>query len=308
MSEKRYSKTFMLAFKDKYTEPPAGFHPVYIKQKRVQCGSKNVNVQRRENAGTKTSGGGGGKWDNLEKIRAFTSSENSFIQRTRNRSSSEILIGEIRSLLNKVTDKTFNAIVSKLDQLDYSKFNDDMIKQTVKIYISKAIADKDYGMLYAEIGNTLITTFKTFKTEFEKNSLEMLDDLFTTTSINEIQKSKCLGFMRVLPFLIGKDIIDPTVAKEKIIDKICTSINEKKHLNESYAQVASTGGCGIYIELLCKFCDQFYKCNKSNKSNLSNTQIDIDHIIELLQELKTLKSIPSRVRFMIEDTLDELKK
>lgn len=298
MDKKRYSISFLMAFKDKYVEPPVGFHPVYIKQKRVTCRAKQ---QRSVTEASISGNRGKGKWDNLEKIRAFTSSENSFIQRTRNRSTSEILVGEIRSLLNKVTDKTFESIIAKLNTIHFDEFTDDMINQTVKIYISKAIADRDYGILYADIGNIFHSKFKTFKQLLNNESIDMLNGLFDTTSINDIQKSKCIGFMRVLPFFIKKNILDPKIAQNKIINVICSNIDERKHLKESYAQITSTGGCGLYIELLCKFCEQLGKCDLSEA-------IDIRAIVTLLTELKGIKSIPARVRFMIEDTLDELKK
>ena len=291
MDKKRYSNTFILGFKNKYTESPVGFHPVYIKQKRVQCTSKSGNSVNTGAASPATKGKGKGKWDDLEKIRAFTNSENSFIQSTRNRSESEVLLGEIRSLLNKITDKTFRSIIDQLGNIDYSVLGDDMISQVVKIFLSKAIVDKEYGKLYSDIGKLFNDKFKLFENLLTGECIGVFKKLFDEPS--DIQKSKCLGLMRIVPHFNDKNIVEYTSIEEKVLLRICETIDERKNVDGSYAQIAVRGGCGVYIELLCKFCE-----------HSKNTNTPVKKYIDVLENLKTVKTIPARVRFMIEDTLD----
>lgn len=131
-----YTKTFIISFKTNNIESPVGFHPVYIKDKRIGIGI-GIGIAHSQSSSSQDRT----KWNELEKIRAFTSNENSFIQHARNRTNSEVLIGEIRSFLNKVTDKTYDAIIQKLLILDPKNFDKEMIQQIVKIYISKSIGD-----------------------------------------------------------------------------------------------------------------------------------------------------------------------
>jgi len=297
MDKKRYSNTFILSFKNKHADPPVGFHPVYIKQKRVQC-TKNGNGSGSTNTNTNTNivkPHPKGKWDNLEQIRAFANSDNSFIQRTRNRSTSEVLLGEVRSLLNKITDKTFNTIIEKLAEIDYEQFDDDMINQSINVYLLKAISDKDYIELYAQIGCLFNKNFKSFKEILTREAVNMFNKLFETNS--EIQKAKCLGFMRILPHFQKEQIILHDIVQHDVLDVICKTIQERKNNNDSYAHIAAAGGCGMYIELLCKYCE-----------HIENTSIDYSKYIDILNELKGIKTVPSRMRFMIEDTLIIFKK
>lgn len=285
MSKKRYSHTFLLSFRNKHTETPVGFHPVYIKQKRVQCNTNlntNTPISSSKTTPTPTPLKQKEKWDNLEKVRAFTNSENSFIKRTRNRTESEILIGNIRSLLNKVTDKTFKTIMEQLAQIQYDKFDESMNQQIVRIFISKSLADRDFGELYAQIGHV----FSGCVEKFNKLLTSECVEVFQRLSDSDIATSKCMGLMRVMPYFIKENIIDEDNINTQIIQQCLQNTQSE-----------------LYIELLCKFCEKIPNIN----SKCFNS-IDIQCITNTLNDLKSNKTIPARVRFMIEDTVDGLKK
>lgn len=279
-----YTKDFLLALRKQYTEPPLQrFHPVYIGQKRVNIGGNNDS-----------------KWGDLEKIRAFSSSENSFIQRTRNRSKSEIQIGEIRNLLNKLTNKTFKSIQIQLQKFDYSEFDDKMQKQVVKVYLLKFITDAS-GVCteqHKQIGNIFAKKLKNFGDEIECLCQDIFDAV-NEIEITDVQKCKCIGLMRILPHIIDS-IVTKQFIETSILKPILAAIDERKNIETSYANVATTPSCALHIELLCKFCEQFV-C--SNIKEYTNTNV----FIELLEELCSLKTVPPRARFMAEDTLEILR-
>lgn len=294
-NDRIYTKDFLLSFRTKYAEPPLlRFHPVYIKQKRVPHSS---TVDTKDATASSTTS----KWSNLEAIRTFSSSDNSFIQRTRNRSASEVLIGEIRSLLNKLSDKTFESIKQQLQNIDYSKFDKNMETQVIKVFIAKFIADISgrHTKQYTQIGIMFATTFPIFKTELQNICNDIFTKIFNNASLGDIQKSKGIGLMRILPY-ITHSLIPIDFVEKNILEPIIQEINKRKNIETSYANITSTGGCGLYIELLCKFCEQ---CPHTN----IKTHLEIQHLIELLTEISNLKTVPARVRFIAEDTLELIK-
>lgn len=277
----RYTKSVILSFQntEQCINPPAGgFHPVYIKHKRVKVSSKGIGCD-----------GNNKKWAEMEKIRKFTSNEDSFITKTKNRSTTELLIGEFRSLLNKLTLKTYKLIIQKISRLNYDEFDDDMVKQTITIFINKASGDKDFGEIYGEIGTIMSKRLEHFSEYLLESSLDIYNKTSSPASspVSSHQKTKCIGLMRMCPYLVKNLLLSQEVVDEYFIEPMNKCIASDIVMNEIEQNT-------LYIELLCNYCEIAVHVHTINIDN---------EILHRLKCLKSMKVLPARVRFMIDDTL-----
>jgi hypothetical protein len=181
-----------------------------------------------------------------------------------------------------------------------------MISAVAQVLLSKAITDKDFGSLYSEIG--VVLSKKIHNTisnvSFEKclgDECDAVYNNFNSDNVTDIQKIKCIGLMKVIPYFLVDELLDDRQVKT-IIDSLLTKIEERKNNFDSYAHITAAGGCGSYIEMVCTLCEYCTKVQKSTGDDKLG-RIDIPHIQAVLREIKGIKTMPARVRFMIEDVL-----
>ena len=196
-----------------------------------------------------------------------------------------MLIGEFRSLLNKLTLKTYKLIIQKISRLNYDEFDDDMVKQTISIFINKAAGDKDFGEIYGEIGIIMSKRLEHFSEYLLESSLDIYNKI--SSPISSHQKTKCIGLMRLCPYLVKSLLLSQQVVDEYFIEPMNKCIASDIIMDNIEQNT-------LYIELLCNYCEIAVRVHT----------IDIDdEILHRIKCLKSMKVLPARVRFMIDDTL-----
>lgn len=285
ISTKQYKFEELYSLRNKSTDAPKGFHPVYIKQKRVPVNNSNAPQAHPQDIKAKIN----------DTVRSFNSNENAFghAHRLKQSSPSRSIVGEIRTLLNKLSITNVDNVCHQIKELNVSDCTDDTIAEIGSIFLNKAITDKDSLIsMYINVAETLVNKWQYISSSITNECVKIFEPI-ASENFNDIQKAKGLGLMKITPLLIAHNIVNTTIINDRIINLILTKIDERKNNFNSYATVALCGGCGTFIEMLCKFYQASHTLICSN--------IDNDMIKSKLIDITTMKAVPSRLKFMIQD-------
>lgn len=295
---KRYDIDFILSLKDKFTEPPVGFHPVYIKQKRISVNHSNTDAPVKKNSINNIQNSNNEKHTPANK-KSQDSKENtrvSFLNKNKNNNPNDIILGDIRCLLNKLTDNNFQQIISQIKELDFQKLDDTHLQDIAKIFLQKLISEKEHNTTIIDnLSQTFLEKINNFQ-DLTTNECIKLFDPIIKESFNDLQKCKCIGLFAILNILILNNCVNNTIIQNNIVNKLIDIINDRKNNFNSYATVALNGGCGIFIELLCKL----YNNNINNNEYINSQNKSIHNV---LNDVVVLPALPARLKFMIQDTI-----
>ena len=309
-----YGKEYLLSFRRRFNKPPKDLRPIIIRNntrnnnnnRRHQQNHRYRDNKYNNSKHSHSNSHSNRKWDDLNDIRSFTSSKDSFTRRTQQLSVREKFIGTIRGLLNKITTKTFDNIKETINSIIIPSEESEQttIEQDIaKIFAQKVSHDKVYGALYGQMCIVLCEKIKGLKPLISTEVISFITNVIDEkTIIEDIKKTRLLNVLSWLSWGIYYDIIEYDVINEKIITPIVAKIKKLQKLeSESYSSIVSNGGIGLWTEFICTILESYLK-----NESLSNKRIQ--HIIELLTILKDdRKKVKARIRFMIEDLLTLIK-
>ena len=200
-------------------------------------------------------------------------------------STDEIIIKEVRDLLNKITDKTTEKIGLKLEEVIINIENEILLKDAVHVFYDKIISESVFAPLYAQLCKNIASKLPMFRKiilnfcqeTFEKDDMvvpiELTDKILIEEWKNK-EKNKILGNVCFIAELfkikmVTENIIDNCIGK-------LLNTNEKN------------------IEQLCHLLK-----NIGSSLNISK----IDNYFKSLQELISSTTFSNRIKFMIQDII-----
>ncbi len=212
-------------------------------------------------------------------------------------------IGNIRGLLNKITDQTFDKIKTKLEELEFDEDNEQYVKQISDIYIKKITHDSMYTELYAQSGIILCKKFNGIGKEIQQMIGDFFREAVKEYVIEDVTKLKLINLMKWLPYGCEANVINWKITDEIVTERIYAKIKELTSVENSintYVGAITSEGVGVWIEMACAILGV---CAET-KRNIEHYQKLLDLITVLKDDREKLKS---RIRFMIEDLLILLK-
>jgi hypothetical protein len=259
-----------------------------------------------------TGGGGGGASPKV----ALAESETSFSATRRrggDQSESTKLIGEMRVMLNKVTDENMNLILSEakdvccpklqalIDTFETNEEQDALLTQLAKLFVQKAQVDHAFSKWYAQIASELALPY------FGDILYEVCRDVIPEVRYDPEDKRKYLGALLLLVELKRFGMVD-LICLEGLAGRLFLAAERNMGnvvmgtAKEGEAPIDSSAQIEVCIELLCRYLSAFFELEKPEQSVVD----------EYLQQLKAFSinkdQVKARSRFLLTDFFDGMKK
>jgi hypothetical protein len=324
MSTTCYSYTVqqLLTFRPQLSTiaPPAGLLKIVLNGTQAPPSSKKSHgpqPPRRKQGG---NGGGGGRHppqqqnSNWTRPPSLQQSENSFSvarRRKKDQSESDIIVGEVRSLLNKVTTENVNVLKDEIGKSDaklytYAKdLQDDdkeeLLMEISKLFVRKAQFDHEFGGLYASLAHTITQHIDIFGDIL----YEVCRETIPTTRYDVDKKSDYIGALMLLIELRRVDLITSgsvSAPFERLIAAIdrCDPNTIFSVQNEGEQPVNPAEQTELCIELICKVLPIYLATENP------------EWVARHLQKLRDLQQqkdrIKPRSRFMLVDFFKQIEK
>jgi RNA recognition motif-containing protein len=199
------------------------------------------------------------------------------------------VIGDIRDLINKITDKTADKLTSILEDMILKIDDNVLLEQAIKVIFSKIIMENVFCSLYAKMCKKISSQSNFFKRTllnlcqetFENDEKEIPSDMIDHVLIAEFknkEKLKVLGNIRFIGELFKIGMI-PEMIIHGCISKLLSS------------KVDDMG-----IEQLCNFLTNVGPFISKDKKKL-------DSYFESLDILTASDCLSNRIKFMILDVI-----
>lgn len=327
----------LLNFEKKYSRPQNLLFIVLKKNrkkthKRFQKQNNNnaIHWNKRTTARHKTTGKLNWGRNEQAKVKPLQQSKDSFSanrHKLKNQKQSAQIISTIKTLLNKVTVPNFAAIQNEIvssglvnygNSLNQNDFFD-FFTAIANLIVAKSQQDQSFIHLYAQIINEItkkINCFgaiifdvceKSLPEQFDPNqkrnylgSLLLLSELFNLKLTTNENIRVCVEvFMTNLKINTTNSVVFSISTNSQPQNK-ANKVNNSAQAREAQLELC--------IELLCKFLPTFLKYNAKQKKQRKHESWIID-VLNDLKELQTNKEkIKARLRFMLLDFFNEIKK
>lgn len=229
-------------------------------------------------------------------------------------------LNKLRTLLNKLTDKTIDSIkdefFEKMDNL-LNELNEIDLIRLVESIFEIASSNQFYSAIYAQLIKELIEKYDVFYSVFEtmyNNSIERLmntlkykmnkrekNNNYNELCKNNLENDKRKSISKFLANLVKEDIIeshDYIIHINELIELFLDNMKEKNknELNESISD--------ILYEILITCCEKLYQDNDTETEELISKIIDIT---ETKPNSKSNPSLSNKSLFKLMDIIDYLE-
>lgn len=234
-------------------------------------------------------------------------SENSFsaARKKREQDQSVVIVGEIRQLLNKVTDDNMSVLLAETRNIYCPKiktlmetFADDddkqeaFLTQLAKLFVQKAQIDHAFSKWYAQLASEMVLP------EFGDILYEVCRDALPAIRYDPEQKNKYLGALLLLVELCRFKLIESgylEAAADRIFLAVERNMGNVVMATTTEAPIDPSTQIEVCIDLLCKYLTAFFSFEKPVK-------IVYDRYMSQLQALSQNKDrVKARSRFILGD-------
>jgi hypothetical protein len=239
-------------------------------------------------------------------------SENSFTAARKKREQDEslVIIGEIRQLLNKVTDDNMNVLLAEtknvycpkinalMDTFETDEQQEAFLTQLAKLFVQKAQIDHAFSKWYAQIASEMVLP------EFGDILYEVCRDALPALRYDPDQKHKYLGALLLLVELCRFKLIESNyleAAADRIFLAIERNMGNVVMATTTEAPIDPAAQIEVCIDLLCKYLVAFFTLEKPVK-------VVYDRYMNQLVQLSQNKDrVKARSRFMLGDFFKAMK-
>lgn len=192
-----------------------------------------------------------------------------------------VILENIRSILNKLSNTNYNIILKDINQYCHKKMDFILLKDIVNIFYDKMSLDHKFINLYVNILDEInnITNYNLFDilSTIINNNFNNRNKNYIDSNNKEKIKIKINGNILIISYLFDKKIFNNI---DYYLNNL-SNLDENKELND------------LNCELICTFC---------NNDNI----LKIFNIKQFLNEVK-IKPISKRIKFLLMDIQDKLK-
>lgn len=239
-------------------------------------------------------------------------SENSFTAARKKREQDEslVIIGEIRQLLNKVTDDNMTVLLAEtknvycpkinalMDKFETDEQQEAFLTQLAKLFVQKAQIDHAFSKWYAQIASEMVLP------EFGDILYEVCRDALPALRYDPDQKNKYLGALLLLVELCRFKLIESSyleAAADRIFLAIERNMGNVVMATTTEAPIDPAAQIEVCIDLLCKYLIAFFTLEKPVK-------VVYDRYMNQLVQLSQNKDrVKARSRFMLGDFFKAMK-
>jgi hypothetical protein len=237
----------------------------------------------------------------------LSQSENSFSvarKRKKDKSQSELLMGEIRSLLNKVTKENYDAVQNELSAQDSKLYGyanaleerdrDEFLTDISKLFVKKAQIDHEFGALYAGLAKTLTQQVEVFGDIL----YEVCRETIPISKYEPDCKKNYVGALLLLIEMRRHEIINNNnicATFDRLMSTIdrCDPNTVYSVQTEGEIPVNPMEQTELCVEIICKVLPQYMQVEQPEWVNIYLAKLQ-----QLQQQKERLKP---RSRFMLSD-------
>lgn len=284
-------------------QPLPGLLYIVVTATPTPAESNSAGQQRRNRPISKVSGAK----QSPKVVAPLKESENSFSasRKKREQDESQIIIGDVRQLLNKVTDDNMNLLLAETKNVHCPKikalmetFNGDeekqeaFLTQLAKLFVQKAQIDHAFSKWYAQLASEIVLP------EFGDILYEVCRDAIPALRYDPDQKHKYLGALLLLVELCRFKLIESSyleAAADRIFLAVERNMGNVVMATTTEAPIDPSTQIEVCIDLLCKYLTAFFSFEKPVK-------IVYDRYMSQLQALSQNKDrVKARPRFILGD-------
>lgn len=242
------------------------------------------------------------QWARPQRLKESENSFSAASRRRANQDSSTKIIGEVRVMLNKVTEDNIEIITAEtrdvccpkirsiMDEFDDPDEEEQLLTQLAKLFVQKAQIDHDFSKWYAQIASEFqITDFGDVLYEICREALPML-------RYDPDKKRAYLGALLLLVELRRQHLItnqNLESAADRLFNAIYRNIGKTVMATNTETPIDPMIQIEVCIELLCKFLPPFFELERPAAAG--------SYVAQLQKISENKEKVKPRAKFLLMD-------